>query len=227
MISFLKSLFSGHRCVEHPDSFAMTREGLYRGMLKAIKLQQSQGKSVWLVSHFPSVFSECQLMLEKNGISYQIMDREITADWLQEHAIDAANDVFLGLSDMLEPPDESCDPPDGDNVFRGRIALMVTERHPYRPRDNRLMAFARSFPAIVEIGYYVAFEDAVVKQRIPESTMQVLKAFGFDDNALISSLVVSSRIQKRIQKESAAVDVLEETDSAEEWYQIHEREVGG
>ena len=201
----------------------MTREALYRGMLKAIRLQQSQNKSVWLVAHFPNVFTDCQLMLEKNGIGYQIIQSQMTPEWLREHAGDATRDVFLGLSDMFEPPREGLEEALDEEGFGGRIALMVAERHPYGPRDIRLMQFAKSYPALVEIGYYVSFEDAVVEQRIPESTMQVLKAFGFDDEALISSLVVSSRIQKRIRKESAAVDVLEETDSAEEWYQIHDQ----
>ncbi len=221
MLSLLKAFFSSHRCVEHPDSFAMTREVLYDGVHNAIKLQQSQGKSVWLVAHFPRVFSECQLMLEKNGIAYQIIDTEPGAEWLNEHATDAVSDVYLGLSDTLEPLVERTERDDGG--FSGRIAMMIAERHPYGPRDIRLLAFAKSFPAVVEIGYYVSFEDAVVRQRLPESTLQVLKSFGFDDNALISSLVVSSRIQKRIRKESAGVNVVEETDSAEQWYAIHDR----
>jgi len=221
MLSLLKAIFSSHRCVEHPDSFAMTREALYRGMLKGIWLQQSQGKSVWMVAHFPNIFSECQLFLEKHGIAYQIIDKAPTAEWFEEHADDAVADVFLGLSDTLEPLGNEAEK--SEDGFKGRIALIAAERHPYAPRDNRLLAFARSFPAVVELGYFVSFEDAVVRNRLPESTLQVLKSFGFEENELISSLVVSSRIQKRIRKESAKVDVLEETDSADEWYEIHER----
>jgi len=105
----------------------------------------------------------------------------------------------------------------------GRMAMMVAERHPYGPRDESLVAFAALFPATVEIGHYVSFDDPVLEQRIPPRAIEVLKSLGMQGNELISSIAVSSRIQKQIRKESATRQITEEADSAAQWYEIHDR----
>lgn len=219
MKSFFSLLFRP-RLIRHPDSFALTRAALWNSIANAIRLQQSQNRCVWLVAHFPDTFVDCQTMLEQALIPYRILQRPLDLSWFDEHRDDAVSEVQLILADLLNPMNIQEDVP---CEFGHRLAIMVAERHPYGPRDLQLDAFASSLPFTAELGHFLSLQDTIVTRRIPPQAIEMLKTLGLQESDLISSSVIAKRLKKYIRKESAAQDVVQETDSAEQWYAIHDQ----
>jgi hypothetical protein len=209
--------FARPRLIQHPDSFALTRDALWKSIAGAIALQQSQNRCVWLVAHFPDTFHRSQSMLETAGIRYRVEQRPVTLDWFDEHRDDAVSDVHLILADLLQPlnvQDES------QVDFAHRVSLMIAERHPYGPRDERIVSFAASLPVTIELGHFLSLDDELVTRRIPPQAIEMLKTLGLQESDLISSSVIAKRLKKYIRKESAMQDVVDEADSAKQWYEM-------
>ena len=222
--SFFRSLF-GKRLVRHPDAFALTRVALWNSIAASIRLQQSLGKAVWLVAHFQDTFSDCQTMLEQHGLEYLIESDPLTEDWFREHADDAGSRVHLLLADLATPLPDMSQTGDEDVQVRVsyRIAMLVAERHPFGPRDEELVQFAISLPARVEIGYYLAMEDELVKRTVPPQIVELMKTMGLQDQDLISRSMVTKRLRRFIRKGSQASDVAGDAESATQWYSMQEK----
>ena len=218
MRSFWRILF-GKRPTQHPDTFALTRSALWGSIAESIKLQQSMGKSVWLVAHFPGTYTDCQAMLESHDIDYFVETEPISESWFREHAAAADPHVRLLIADLLKPLEFE----EGDTTgFQNRIALMVAERHPWGPRDERVLDFADSLPTKVEVGYFMALDDELVKRMVPPQMIELMKTMGLQEHDLISSSMVTKRLRKLIHRlaESGDREGDEAAESAAEWFEI-------
>ena len=214
--SFFKSLFA-RRLIQHPDSFALSRAALWNSIAESIRLQQSMGKSVWLVAHFLDTFSDCQTMLEQHGIDYFLATAPISSDWFDDHAMDPGNHVHLLLTDLAQPLRSD---PESEVIVPYRIAMMVAERHPCGRKDEQLAEFALSLPAKVEIGYYLAMEDELVKRLIPEHLIELLKTMGLQEHDLISSSMVTKRLRRFLDKRTTMTDIAVDAESAKQWFEL-------
>ena len=163
MKSLLKFFFA-RQLTQHPDSFALTRAPLWNSIAASIKLQQSMGKSVWLVAHFPATYLDCQKMLEEQGIDYHVETETLTRD--QTSAPANQQTLRLFLADLLQPIQREAGT-DAPAPSKERIAMMVVERHPCSTNNERLVEFARSLPNRIEIGHFLAMEDQLVRQLVP------------------------------------------------------------
>ena len=219
MKSFFQALFA-KRLVQHSDAFALTRKALWHSIAKSIKLQQSEGKSIWLVAHFHETFTECQSMLESNGIDYIVETVPVSPSWFETHARNAGHLVHLWLADLATPILRT----ENDDLTElpFRIAMMVAERHPFGPRDEKLIACARSLPATVEVGYFLAMEDELVKRLIPDQLIELMKTMGLQEQDLISSSIITKRLQKFIRRGSETADVAGDAESAKQWYEMQQ-----
>ncbi len=221
MKSFFKSLFS-KRLVQHPDSFALSRAALWNSIAESIRIQQSAGKSVWLVAHFLDTFSDCQTMLEQHGIDYFIETEPVGPQWFVNHGNDPGKLVHLLLADLAKPFFSATEQ-EVEIVAPYRIAMMVAERHPYGPKDERLIEFALSLPAKVEVGYYLAMEDELVNRLIPDHLIELLKTMGLQEQDLISSAMVTKRLRRFLRKGAKSTDIAGDAESAEQWFDLQEQ----
>jgi len=176
-------------------------------------------KSVFLVAHFAETFSDCQTMLEDNEIDYFIETESITKSWVQDHSNAAGNHVHLLIADLAKP---LVIDPDEPNLSSVELAMMIVERHPFGPRDDRVIEFANSLPAKVEVGYFLALEDMLVQRMVPTQMIDLLKAMGLQDRDLISSSMVTSRLRKLIQRSEKDGQPFEDAESAEQWFEMHD-----
>ena len=219
MKSFFRSLF-GKRLTQHSDSFALTRVALWNSIAESIQLQQSMGKSVWLVAHFLETFTDCQEMLEQNEIDYAVETQSVSASWFRDHGNAAESQVRLLLADLAEPlvfdPEES-------EVPSLRIAMMVVERHPFGPKDDLLVEFSRSLPAKVEIGYFLSLDDELVKRMVPPQMIDLMKALGLRAHDLVSSAMVTRRLKKLIERGSSHADPELDAESAAQWFDLQDQ----
>jgi hypothetical protein len=200
------------------DSFAMTRASLWAKLKTAISHQQRQGSRVWIVTHFADTFAELQDLLDEWQIEYQICDKEIQPQTALESTRDQSNSVLLILSDLLTLADSTAVAFD-DSVA---IAMIVVERHPLVEIDHKLAAFSKSMPCRVRFGYYLAIDDMVVRRVVNETTIQILKQLGMKDHELITSNMVTRRLDKVLTREGKQITTNHRADSAEEWYRLNQ-----
>jgi len=216
MRSFWRILF-GKRLTRHPDTFALTRESLWDSIAKSIRLQQSMGKAIWLVVHFPDTYLACQAMLEKHDIDYVVETDPVSETWFREKAAVAGPHVRLLLSRLVLPlqfeNDEMAD-------TGSRVAMMVVERHPYAPMDDQLYQFAESLPARMEVGYFLALDDEVVTKMVPREMLDLLKSMGMKDHELVTSSLVTRRLKKAIERKTETAEPAWEAESAADWFQL-------
>ena len=216
MRSFFRYLFA-NRITRHPDTFGMTRERLWDSIAGSIRLQQSMGKSVWLLAHFPETYLACQAMLEQHEIDYFVETDGVSTSWFFERSAAGAH-VRLLLGDLIKPIEFE----DDVEVCDLKIAMMAVERHPYEPVDDRLLAFASSLPAKVEVGYFLAIDDELVKRLVPDQLIDLLKAMGLQDHDLITSSLVTRRLKKLIGRMSETAQAVEGAESALAWFETQE-----
>lgn len=217
----------------HPDSFATTRATLYEKLLEVVKslIQQYEQPEGWLqkqavlpndstvfiAAHFPDEFFRLQSELQQHGIEYQFITRPLDSQWFLDNADQSKNVIYLTLAEFLTGTVF------GKNVvFGSTLNLIVVDRHPEPFRDAALEQFARDFPATTRMGYFLALDDRVLHPVVNETTLTVLKQMGIDDQGLVSSSIISKRInkvlareQKRRTKEGTP------TDSAEDWFELN------
>ena len=195
----------------------MTRDALWKSIAHSIKLQQSMGKSVWVIAHFLESFSDCQTMLEQHGIDYFVETEGVSESWFDDHSESAGTHVRLLLADLAKPI--VIDPEAEPDASRLKIAMMVVERHPFGLRDDAIAAFADSLPAKVELGYFLALDDELITRMVPVQMIDLMKAMGLQEHDLISSSMVTRRLQKLIERTSAKTQDGPTTSSAAEWFE--------
>lgn len=217
----------------HPDSFATTRATLYEKLLEVVKsligqFDPSEGRlpkhpvmptdsTVFIAAHFPNEFFRLQNTLDQNGIEYRFIKRPLDSQWFMDNAGQNENVIYLTLAEFLTETTFS-----DNNVFESTLNLMVVDRHPEPFRDAALEQFARDFPAKTRMGYFLALEDRVLRPIISETTMTVLKQMGIDDQGLVSSSIISKRINKVLAREQKRrTREGTPTDSAEDWFELN------
>lgn len=204
------------------DSFALTRETLWKGFKKSLESPQQAGKTTWLVVHFMDTFTQVQGLLEQWEIEYEIASSRLNASELDRTGLlanpSAPAAIKLILADLIPSPPQLAGllPVDAQQ----RVAMIVLERHPQVRHDQRLEAFAKSLPLIVEFGYFLALDDAAVTISFDQQVVEILKQLGLKDE-LVSSNMVSKRLETVLKR--IADDFSGDTpcNSAEEWIQVN------
>lgn len=223
MRSLLRILF-GKRLTKHPDSFALTRAVLWDSIARSIRLQQSMGKAVWLVVHFPDTYIQCQSMLEENGINYWVETETVDEAWFRESMATPPDFVRLLLTDLMQPLNFSAGEFDKRTE---KIALMVVERHPCGRENDRVLEFGESLPIKTEVGHFLALDDEVVKSLVPPQMFDLMKTMGLDENDLVSSSMVTRILHRRIRQNSSDDGSRQKANSAAEWLQLDDEARGG
>lgn len=206
-------LFGKPRFLFYEDSFARTRAGMLAGLRQALEPRIARGENFLLVTHFAETFLELQDKLAAWNIDYQINEGAVRPDSIHQKFRTTQDQVILSLSSLLRHEDLA------DEAFDGghKIGVMVTERHPDGVSDNELEHFCRSIPCYVELGYFLSFEDAVVSELVHDSALKILDLFGMGQNELITSNMISRRLQSMLRRNGEHADRQIAADSAEDW----------
>ena len=217
----------------HPDSFAITRATLYEKLLEVVKTLiqpdlQREGRlqkqpllpiasTIFIAAHFPNEFFQVQSELQRHGIEYQFITRPLDPQWFLDNAKRSANVIYLTLVEFLTETTFN------ENLsFDFTLNLIVVDRHPEPFRDAALEQFARDFPATTRMGYFLALDDRVLDRVINETTLTVLKQMGIEDQGLVSSSIISKRVNKVLAREQKLrTGKGTPTDSAEDWFKLN------
>ena len=221
-MGLLDWLFKKNNFKRAEDAYALTREILWDGLRKSIDLPQTAGRATWLIVHFTDTFTEVQEKLEQWGLEYEIVSSRLNVNELERlgplNTKPSPSRLKLILADLIPEPaslDSSL-----TNVAEAQIAMIVLERHPQIKHDQRLEAFARSLPCKVEFGYFLALDDAVIKISIEDQVVEILKQLGLDDE-LISSNMVTRRLETVLKRISSGFQGDTPCNSAAEWLETN------
>jgi hypothetical protein len=217
-MGFLAWLFSKPKFNRYEDSFAMTRESLYQRLYAAVLEQQHNGQQVWIVAHFADTFWEVQNCLAQWQLDYEIVNQRLSSDAALQLVSQKQDQVQLVLAELLSPTD-SVHRPSGSAIS---IAIIVVERHPWIVHDRQLEAFVRALPCPVRYGYYLSIDDVLVRRVVNETVVQVLKQLGMKDHELITSNLVTRRLEKVLTRDASSYSNPQRADSAAEWYELND-----
>ena len=212
-------LFKGSKYQRIPDSFVFEREYLWPRLREAILAQLAEQRSVWVVTHFAETFSEVQEALAKWELDYKIIDRAMTpSETLDVVRQSGSREIVLGLSELLVPIDSGL-----ENSDEIELTMVVLERYPLIEFDERLVKFAQQIPAKVRFGYLLAINDTIFKRIFPDTVFELLKQMGLQDNELITSTMISRRLDATIKRESQKYQgKTKRANSIEEWYKLND-----
>jgi len=204
------------------DTFALKREMLWEGIRKTLQSPSQENRSTWLIAHFINTFTEVQDRLEEWGLEYEIVSSKLNANQLDRTGL-ITNQAFpaplkLILSELVPAPQDSTSllPRDPEK----RVAMIMLERHPQIRHDQRLEAFARSVPLLVEFGYFLALDDPTVLLSFDKKNVQILQQLGLK-NQLVSSNMVSRRLEIVLKRVSNDFSGDTPSDSAAQWLLIN------
>ncbi len=178
------------------DSYAMDRQNLWPSLKTAISHQLQQGHPIWIVVHFAETFTTVQDLLGQWSIDYQIVDQVLQPKDALDHLQDSAEGVSLVLSDLLTVSETA-------NLTRDdsqTLSMIVVERHPLAVQDREVEQFARLIPCPVQLGYFLAIDDLVIRQVVNQTTIEILKQLGMKDHELITSNMITRRINQFLNR---------------------------
>lgn len=201
----------------HPDTFALDRVNLYARIEQTIREQLGQKKTVILAAHFPDEFFRLQDQLAAWNLDYCMVTRSLDRQWMLDYRDHDTSVPFLSLAEMLIDSRFHNEPP-----WPHKVALMMLDRHPLASRDESLKQLAAQFPASVELGYFMAMDDRILRESIPASMIDLLRQMGFDDHGLITSSIVFKRVRRwlaEIEKDLETPPVA--ADSVEQWFDLN------
>lgn len=210
------------------DSYALTAAARNQGLLKALRYRLPLDQALLILVHFPQTFELVQSLLEEQQIDYDIGPLRLTPEFVLEQLptkSDGAANVLLALASTLD--EVSLERPlPVQKKFK--LSMMVLERHPLLDEDRRIELFARVCPCPVRLGYLLSLEDPVIRHCIHPTTIQVLQQLGLRDQELITSRLVSRRIDwalKRLARAESDWDAdakagSSRLQSAEEWLSL-------
>lgn len=182
------------------DSYALTTAARNQGLLKAVRYRLPTDRVIVILVHFPQTFELIQSLLEEEQIDYEVGPPRLPPEYLLETLPtkpDARANVLLTLASTL---DEMALERPLPVQPKFKLSMMVLERHPRLEADRRIELFARICPCPVRLGYLLSLEDPVIRHCIPPLTVQVLQQLGLRDQELITSRMVSRRIDQVLKR---------------------------
>lgn len=204
------------------DTYAKSPERLKSALIDAVRRQLREVDLVLVLSHFPETFFAWQDELVGQGFDAQVLRPPVHASSLPLRALPAA-EVAGVESSVDETADDGASRSDGALVLalgemldseraragmerRRVVSLIVTERHPLPRHDRRILEFARSLPYRVRLGYFISLQDPLVSPFLGEWTEMLLEQWGFNEANLITSDLVTRRLDRaraRLEKQIA------------------------
>ncbi len=182
------------------DSYALNAAARNQHLLQAIRYRSAHDRVILLLTHFPQAFEQAQATLEQADLSYEIGPVRLTPEFLLNlagHTETAQASLLLGLASTLDHSELARAIP----VDRqAKISMMVLERHPRVSEDRKLELFARCCPCPVKLGYLLCLDDPLIGRCIHPTVLDVLQQLGLRDQQLITSRMVSRRVDQVLKR---------------------------
>ncbi len=204
---------SNPSCKRFDDAFALNRPALWKAIKQTIDSPLQANKPIWLVTHFLDTYSALQDQLDQWQVDYEIVSQPIDPSQLERTGLLSDSTIKLVLAQLIP----ESDPQYLESDYSQTLVMIVVERHPQLLHDQKIDSFAQSAPVRVEYGYFLSLEDDVVKLIVNETSLKVLKQLGMNEHELITSHMVTSRLNKVLGRMSETFVSDHPADSAKQW----------
>lgn len=202
------------------DSYARDQQSMLLGVHQAFAQKRQLGETVIVAAHFGQTFESLQKSLEHSTIEYEVISSPIGPTWIEDRVRERRGRLFITLADLLDSNRLGQAPPRRDF----RLGVVMIERHPLIQHDRAVELFCRAVPCCVDLGYFLALTDPVVRSVVGGATLKILDMFGMRQNEMITSKMISSRMKKELRRKAASYVSDLRADSSEQWMAINRRE---
>ena len=183
----------------------------------AIERRKKLDAAILLVAHFQSTFIRTQEFLEQFNVDYQVSGAVLRPEDLAEFGRSTRGSVLLTLAGSL------------DDMSLARqvvpqsidLSVMVLERHPIPAEDRRIESLCRLWPFHIRLGYFLALDDAVQRRCIHPTTVVLLQQLGLRDHELITSHMLTQRIETVLAREALKNKLQRPAESPEKWFELN------
>lgn len=197
------------------DSYARNQNSQLAGLREAIDSQAHSDQVFVLVAHFSDSFTSLQDALESWSIDYEVVTSAIDSNWLAGlDSIAGKKPVYLTLAEMLTVETTRM----YQRMSAPLLGVIAIDLHPLPEKDFRLEQYCRSLPCPVELGYFLSFDDVVVRQAISDNAIRILDLFGMRENELVTSLMISRRLKQFLTRRARLYGTDHPAPSAAEWF---------
>lgn len=210
-----------NRHVNYPESYALDRDSLWENTQVAIERLFKHDGRVAMIAHFPEMFEMIEQQLNVWQIDFSIPESSVPLEWFVREPdgprlmLCLAAQLRESRTDDLLPRSQATE----------TLSLMVMERHPWSPNDERIKTIASQSRVRNELGYLLSLDDPVLENLINETAITLLRQMGMDDHGLVTSMMVTRRINRALnRRKSKLKDVAEEflpADSSTEWMELN------
>ncbi|MEL7500283.1 MAG: hypothetical protein AAFN77_21990 [Planctomycetota bacterium] len=185
----------------HDDAYARDRQRLGAAVIEALDRQQSLGRTVWLVVHALDVYEQTQQLLEENQVAYDVVTSRIEMLPLVrskgKSSLLGVDSVKLVLANLISVSHR----PETAPLSSTSLAVFVLDRSEDIRDDEQIDSFCRNLPMQVELGYFLSLEDPLVLQVLDPTALIVLEQLGLDQHDLITSSMITSRLDRHLRKQ--------------------------
>ncbi len=183
----------------------------------AIERRKKLDTAILLVAHFQSTFIHTQEFLEEFNIDYEVAGTVLRPEDLVEYGRSSRGSVHLTLAGSLDDMSLTRQVvPEAINV-----SVMVLERHPIPSEDRRIEGLCRLWPYYMRLGYFLALDDAVQRRCIHPTTLVLLQQLGLRDHELITSHMLTRRIDSVLTREALQNESKRPATSPEQWFELN------
>ena len=205
------------RCECFLDTFALSRARLWEGICDAVRACVAQGEHTLVIAHFPATFGKAEQVLATAGLPFAISPPRVTWDWLSDWILRSPPQIILTLAGALS----SEIPARSDPAIQQRLAVIVAERFPHPVPDRLLVEFFKRGAVPSQLGYYVALDDPTFASAGHDLLVEVMQQLGLDHQSLVSSQLLSRRLQRVLSQRARHLSSWQPADSAEAWLAAH------
>lgn len=230
----------------YADHYAKNHERLRSAVFAAIEKQLRVDDLVLFVVHFPETYLLWQDELVSAGFEPELLKPPINSVSLplrslhddpqsihnpqsiselqsnqqqnltDDRPVNRRGALGLVLSEMLD-----IERPRTGIERRRTVSIMSVQRHPLSRHDQRVKAFAKSLPYRVRLGYFLALDDPLVAPFLGEWTELLLEQWGFREANLITSDLVSRRLDRARQRMNIEVKSETLADQPRSWLEAN------
>jgi hypothetical protein len=216
-MGILSWFFGKPSLVQVEDKIWLTREAKNAAIAADLQNAVPDQRVVVLLAHFPDTLALLKDDLPGLPIPLEFLGERISAKQILELAARHSSAIYVGLQRHLVEHDTEAP----QSIEPGLIRIVIAERHPIRPPDDSIVAFARSLGCRCQLHFHMSLDEPLMRIFAGDWVAGTLRRLGMKETDVIESSMVQRRVagaQKHIGKR-----VLEpkEADSAEEWMSVN------
>lgn len=185
------------------------------GILSEIALAKANGINLLLLAHFEATVSALEALLRARSIEH----KRFSLFDSSELCMSSARKVWIGQARTFQSPTGL-----RTSSSEAPLQIIVTEHHPLRSNDERVIETAEALPCRSQLCFYSSLDDPLLRHFSGDSIQKLFQQLGIDKNECISHPLVTRAIRTAQEKLEDHSPRGLSTWSAEDWFTYNLRE---